>query len=437
MMKQKIRQVRDLWTVHFGLQTQNEQGCILLASGGTSKLIPRKPIIGTCSVAQNGFHFENIQSGETPSSPSCSFGVINGLLQPGDCRTKSCLNNFYIQIKQKDDLLKTGDATSIYTIIQTTPNVATTINTLTQLSPYLSDGVLTAILNSTMSGTNIRNILAANMPLSPYIKALAQQKLSATQFNYLNNLQQLGMVSLRDNAIAERTILNNQKMSLLHFLTDSLVQVGNFVDADNLFAADTERFSREARIGLKLQNANYVEASQLLSEYPTTTQEDADFKFIQTLNLNRINSLGKPKPLDSIALFEIALGYTPQSGYAKTLASVIYGTSFVPVIPPLPTSSGFEQSNGDRNTQIEEPVSFTVFPNPANETIIVDIPSGQNLERAEILIFDLNGKLLHSQEVFTTTTLIDISQLSAGFYAISWSSGGKIKASKYFVKTKI
>jgi hypothetical protein len=34
-MKRKIRKVRDLRTVHFGLQTQNEQGCILLASGDT------------------------------------------------------------------------------------------------------------------------------------------------------------------------------------------------------------------------------------------------------------------------------------------------------------------------------------------------------------------------------------------------------------------
>jgi hypothetical protein len=31
-MKRKIRQVRDLRTVHFGLQTQNEHGYILLAS---------------------------------------------------------------------------------------------------------------------------------------------------------------------------------------------------------------------------------------------------------------------------------------------------------------------------------------------------------------------------------------------------------------------
>jgi hypothetical protein len=47
------------------------------------------------------------------------------------------------------------------------------------------------------------------------------------------------------------------------------------------------------------------------------------------------------------------------------------------------------------------------------------------------------GWRLLASGVFTTTTLIDISQLSVGFYAISWSNGGKIQASKYFVKTKI
>jgi len=403
---------------------------------GVSKLIPRKPILGTCAIAQNGFNFKNVGDVEI-APPICLFDPSDGILLPRDCRTIECLDNYYIWIEQKDALLRPGAAATLFTNIQTAPNSTTTVSALTGASPYLSEDVLVTVLNASMSETNKRNILAANIPLSPYIKTLAQQKLSATQFDYLQGLEQPGMSSLRDEAIGERTNLNNKKMALLRHLTDSLVNIGNISAADNLLALDPERFSREARVGLKLQTNDYTGVSQLLASYPTSTQEDVDFKFIQTINLNRINLNGNPATADSSTLFEIALSYSPQSGYAKTLAGVMYGATFTPVIPAPSTYPDFQQERNDQDVQKNDKKGFEVFPNPANETITIDIPDAQNTDQSEILIFDLNGKLQLRQIVTNNVLILDISQFQSGFYTISWAKDGKIQSSRYFIKTKI
>ena len=226
-------------------------------------------------------------------------------------------------------------------------------------------------------------------------------------------------------------------MALLRHFTDSLFRIGNITAADNLLAADPEQFSKEARVGLQLQTANYTGASQLISTYSTATQPDVDFKFIQTLNLQRIVAGTKPSAVDSTALLAIALGYSPQSGYAKTLVGILYGRSFEPVLPPLPPGFQGESSEDRGVVSTASLTGFTLFPNPANDALTVNIIGTVEPETDEIMIFSVQGKLLLHQSVTSTTSVLDISQLQAGFYILSWIKTGHVQTSRYFVKTKI
>jgi len=54
-----------------------------------------------------------------------------------------------------------------------------------------------------------------------------------------------------------------------------------------------------------------------------------------------------------------------------------------------------------------------------------------------MLICSVQGKLLLHQSVTSAISVLDISQLQAGFYTISWTKNGRVQASRYFVKTKI
>ncbi|MFZ4477908.1 MAG: T9SS type A sorting domain-containing protein, partial [Saprospiraceae bacterium] len=90
-----------------------------------------------------------------------------------------------------------------------------------------------------------------------------------------------------------------------------------------------------------------------------------------------------------------------------------------------------------QDVQKNDKKGFEVFPNPANETITIDIPDAQNTDQSEILIFDMNGKLQLRQIVTKNALILDISQFQSGFYTISWAKDGKIQSSRYFIKTKI
>ncbi len=406
-----------------------------------SQLIPRKPVLGTCFVPISSsnlfnYNFENFNTG-IYIPQACSFGPIEGVVKPGDCRSKACLDDYYAKIGQKDNLLKPGDAPALYTTVQSAPNAAATLSALNAASPYLSDRLLSAVLNSTMSSSNKTNVLAANGRLSSYIKAQARQKLTTAQCNSLNGSTQSNQVSLRDNAIGDRTNLNNKKMALLRHFTDSLFRIGSITAADNLLAADPERFAKEAQVGLKLQTANYTGASQMISTYSTANQADVDFKFIQTLNLQRIVNGTKPSVVDSAALLALALSYSPQSGYAKTLAWVLYGRSFEPVLPPLPAGLQEESSEDRGADHAASPIAFTLFPNPANDALTVNITGTLEPGTDEILIFSVQGKLLMRQSVAAATSVLDISPLPAGFYSIVWAKNNRVQVSRYFVKTKI
>jgi len=405
-----------------------------------SQLIPRKPFQGTCAAGPTGFYFRNEDGGIPPGSPTCSFGPINLIPNPGDCRTLACLSDYYPLIQQRDSLLKPGDASTLYTAIQASPTAAGTLLALTGASPYLSEGVLAAAAASNMSGADKVTVLAATPPLSPYIKNLAEQHLSTAQYDSLVAQEQPEMSSLRDAAIGERTYWNNKKMALLRHLTDSLFEAGNISGADALLAADPERFSREARVGLKFQTADYSGAAQLLSAYPEPTQADTEFRFIQTLNLARATSDTLPSNADSVTLFRIALGYSPQSGYAKTLAGILYGASFEPYIPPAPEDPEEELRQeapqiSSTHAAAADASNMRVFPNPASETLTVVLPEAQ--DRDEILLFDLHGRLLQRRVAAGPSTTLDIASLRAGFYLVSWATDGVVRAGRYFVKTKI
>ncbi len=401
----------------------------------TSRHIPTRPVAGTCAVsASNAFNFENNNAGSFPV-PSCAFGPLNLIIKPEDCRTIECLNGYYAQIGQRDALLDPGKSIGLLTNIQTSPNGNATLSALSSASPYLSEEILAAVANSSMTGANKRNVLAANVPLSPYIMTLAEAVLSVSDLNLLVAQQQNASTSLRNAAYAERTTFNNKKMSLLRHLADSLYVAGDFTGADNLFAADPERFSKESRVGLKFQRGDLNGASQLLNNYPTGSVNDAEFKFIQTARLNHAVSAAMPSPADSTVLFDIAQSYSRQAGYAKSMVWFLYGAQFEPSIP----LAAEDRSNHDPNQPAEKVETrrkdlFSLFPNPAGETLTIDLGENSPQTGLKIKVFSAQGILLKEQALLSPTTTLDISNFQTGFYLVSLIEDGKVRQSQYFVK---
>ena len=60
--------------------------------------------------------------------------------------------------------------------------------------------------------------------------------------------------------------------------------------------------------------------------------------------------------------------------------------------------------------------SFKVYPNPARETIMIEIPD--NMEKAHLQIIDFSGKEIFKQTVLTNAFRLDVSRFSSGIYFI-------------------
>ena len=70
-------------------------------------------------------------------------------------------------------------------------------------------------------------------------------------------------------------------------------------------------------------------------------------------------------------------------------------------------------------TQVEEATNIQLsmlgYPNPTTETVVLNIGT-MSTENMHLSMFDVNGKLLHFQEVINSETIIDMKSYSRGVY---------------------
>ena len=65
-----------------------------------------------------------------------------------------------------------------------------------------------------------------------------------------------------------------------------------------------------------------------------------------------------------------------------------------------------------------ENYSFTLFPNPANDNMILNTGKSFSGKRT-LFIYDLSGKEILRKEIFTQQTLISVAQIPSGLYICS------------------
>ena len=79
----------------------------------------------------------------------------------------------------------------------------------------------------------------------------------------------------------------------------------------------------------------------------------------------------------------------------------------------------------------EDESSFKVFPNPADNTLNVELAKGVN---GTLTLFDMNGKAVLSQAVSGSSVQMDISSLSAGNYVLRLVENGKASVGVQVIK---
>ena len=73
-----------------------------------------------------------------------------------------------------------------------------------------------------------------------------------------------------------------------------------------------------------------------------------------------------------------------------------------------------------------------MFPNPASESLTIQLPSGS--ENASVEFYDYIGRLALTQNVSQTNNIINVQDLSSGVYILKVLSDDKIGTQKFIKK---
>jgi hypothetical protein len=91
------------------------------------------------------------------------------------------------------------------------------------------------------------------------------------------------------------------------------------------------------------------------------------------------------------------------------------------------TMSSFTLS---QNTFANE--SFSMFPNPAENVLTVNLP--ENISQAQLTIYDLLGKRIQQKTISETNNIIDVSAIAKGTYLVMISSEGFVETQKLIIQ---
>lgn len=92
------------------------------------------------------------------------------------------------------------------------------------------------------------------------------------------------------------------------------------------------------------------------------------------------------------------------------------------IFPSHHVTQGFHQSDLAVDGIVTlKPMNVNVYPNPADD--IINITSSEN---SKLSIFDIQGKLIETIDITTTTAQVDVSYLSRGTYTLVFEASGTL-----------
>ena len=192
-------------------------------------------------------------------------------------------------------------------------------------------------------------------------------------------------------------------------------------DLKDLIAIDSNLYSITSN-GIYRLNSIDTNWSLLVSD---TTLTGALIKFENKLIAATKNGVSYCN-LDGTSWYEINSGM--QNKKVNSLAingNYIFASTYNNGIWKLPLSLIVGINENLQNTQLH------LFPNPATNTLTLNLSQQQGLQNATVSIYDIQGKQLLQQSITEAQTQIDISSFAKGIYIVKLQTDKEILQSKF------
>ncbi len=350
-------------------------------------------------------------------------------------------------ITLKENLIDGGNTNYLLNIIATQSS-GDVKNALIANSPYLSEEVLIAYLNSNPPFGNINQVIIANSPVSSEVKnILIGLNLPKGIKTQINNVQS-GMSPMkylyneisyatteRNNIIDERirlylndTIIPNPLDSVALILKEENRELRKKQLCDTYISKGDSLLSSQTRDSISLQFGydNYVKLAGLQIEMRNEPSScyviNTDQIIRQEVELVTYDQLDRINAIKGEALLAFALD-----------------SMFLAVVEPLyEVGSGLRMAQDDNSHSeiLDKESSLSIFPNPSNGTEVNIVYSGtESLENVAIEIYNLSGILVANYQLKGESNIVSIpaNKLNTGVYFIKVVSDNDLLETKKLI----
>jgi hypothetical protein len=241
----------------------------------------------------------------------------------------------------------------------------------------------------------------------------------------------------------EEQLMYYDYLSCLERTKDGIIkkyaEVKDYAQAQTRFQSDN--FLRKTKVyGMMVKDKETIIARNYLNALPAATEEEADFKTVQNINLDLIE--GDFVPFSGFSddeadervqdprveiLREIGLKFHhPLSGYAGSLYFVLTGER---ILIELNSDIGYEEVE-ELNEHSE---SFNLYPNPTGENEIM-LTISENIEASFLRVFDVTGKMSVQLPITDEAVNVNTTMWTSGLYLLQVYDEKEVLWQTKFVK---
>lgn len=414
----------------------NDCGPIIYEHHNTTSSWPVAPVQINPSLVTNSDNLPLFTSRQT----ACP--IHHGLSQnPNDLHAKVLLRRLEIAVikGELEGLVDGGNTSSLQSYVNDANNSSANLRaTLLPLTPYISDAILKTLIGRqpSLNPWHLCEILIACSPLNPdvFIAVDNSNQLSVFLFGLLSAYQ-----SGRNVYTSKMSALKQYELEKANALS-SFIRTRIFEDDENYYLEEVkelmtgEEINHEIKlkVGILRQQKNYSEAIALLANYDENPDKDV-WKQVMTVLLNIDGGGGYlAASTNQIAELEtLALSEKEGSHQASALHEILTGMQPEEELN-LPIGGLKSLKLLDA---VRRPSLAGVYPNPAHGEFYITYVLPSEREIAFIRIFDMQGKLVHSENITVGHGILSLNsrQLGSGSYVFELELNGQNVATEKFI----
>lgn len=341
-----------------------------------------------------------------------------------------------------------GDAKALYEAIQT-QSAGNVKNVLMAASPYLSDNVLIAYMQSNAPIGNLKQVLLANSPLSDDVMAaLNQLNIPRGIKTQIINAQTgiSAMQELKTEIAYHKNEVSKIQNDVLRYILFEDDVVERYKEAIEFIKQESACFEKRCElIAFYTVNKEYTKAEQELSDI-AQYQENADFvklysnivqleqatDAIEELKTNTsilqpvIEVAEMPIRKQETAMAEVMLKQAKLRNYQEPIEELNVGGSGLRLMKQ-------EEKNQSAISYLQS--AITVYPNPTSNK--VNITHNLNLENGKVTfkVYNMLGVEVINEYLNSTNNEVKVNTLKPGVYFYTITQNNQtIKTDKLMVK---